>query len=87
MKRHVKANPLDKIFKLLLQQYQEKQASGVVHPEFPDTVKKHFDFGGELLMGHLHYGTSSSYVSAPAIRISAAPRGRRAIWRSRAIST
>jgi amidophosphoribosyltransferase len=76
--RHVKANPLDKIFKLLLQQYQEKQASGVVHPEFPDTVKKHFDFGGELLMGHLRYGTSGGYSLS-----SCHPYFRRSPWPTR----
>ncbi|MFO1450781.1 MAG: amidophosphoribosyltransferase [Opitutaceae bacterium] len=76
--RHVKANPLDKIFKLLLNQYQEKQASGVVHPEFPDTVKKHFDFGGELLMGHLRYGTSGGYNLS-----SCHPYFRRSPWPTR----
>ncbi|HRE06424.1 MAG TPA: amidophosphoribosyltransferase [Opitutaceae bacterium] len=76
--RHVKANPLDKIFKLLLNQYQEKQATGVVHPEFPDTVKKHFDFGGELLMGHLRYGTSGGYSLS-----SCHPYFRRSPWPTR----
>ncbi|MCB1105086.1 MAG: amidophosphoribosyltransferase, partial [Cephaloticoccus sp.] len=59
--RSVKANPLDKIFKTLLAQYNGKVDAGVIHPEFPDTVKKSFDFGGELLMGHLRYGTSGGY--------------------------
>ena len=59
--RNVKSNPLDKIFKTLLGQYNDKVASGVIHPEFADTVKQHFDFGGELLMGHLRYGTSGGY--------------------------
>jgi amidophosphoribosyltransferase len=59
--RNVKANSLDRIFKLLLAQYRDKVASGAIHPEFADTVKRNFDFGGELLMGHLRYGTSGGY--------------------------
>ena len=50
--RCVKSNPLDRIFKLLLGSYQESVDKGIIHPEFADTVKTHFDFGGELLMGH-----------------------------------
>ena len=59
--RNVKTAPLDKIFKLLLGQYNQKVADGLIHPEFPATVKSHFDFGGELLLGHLRYGTSGGY--------------------------
>jgi amidophosphoribosyltransferase len=59
--RNVKANSLDRIFKVLLAQYRDKVAAGVIHPEFAETVKKNFDFGGELLMGHLRYGTSGGY--------------------------
>ncbi len=32
-------------------------------PEFPETIKKHFEYGGELLLGHLRYGTSGAYGS------------------------
>ncbi len=76
--RCVKSNPLDKIFKALLSQYNERVATGVVHPEFPDTVKKHFDFGGELLMGHLRYGTSGGYNIS-----SCHPFFRRSPWPTR----
>lgn len=76
--RSVKANPLDKIFKTLLAQYNAKVDAGVVHPEFPDTVKKSFDFGGELLMGHLRYGTSGGYNMS-----SCHPYFRRSPWPTR----
>jgi amidophosphoribosyltransferase len=59
--REIKANPLDRIFRALLGQYSEKVAAGEIHPELPNTVKKHFDFGGELYLGHLRYGTSGGY--------------------------
>ncbi len=59
--RNVKSNPLSRIFRELLAQYDTRVAAGTIHPEFADTVKRHFDFGGELLMGHLRYGTSGGY--------------------------
>ncbi|MCS6243307.1 MAG: amidophosphoribosyltransferase [Opitutus sp.] len=76
--RCVKTNPLDKIFKTLLGQYNEKVATGEIHPEFAETVKKHFDFGGELLMGHLRYGTSGGYNIS-----SCHPYFRRSPWPTR----
>ena len=76
--RNVKANPLDKIFKALLSQYNEKVDAGTIHPEFADTVKKHFDFGGELLLGHLRYGTSGGYSLS-----SCHPFFRRSPWPTR----
>ena len=76
--RCVKANPLDKIFKTLLAAYNEKVSAGVIHPEFADTVKKHFDFGAELLMGHLRYGTSGGYSMS-----SCHPYFRRSSWPTR----
>ena len=74
--RNIKANPLDRIFKELLQQYAEMVASGTIHPEFTDTVKKNFDFGAELYLGHLRYGTSGGYslsASHPFFRRSPWP--------------
>ena len=59
--RNVKTDPLGRIFRNLLGQYNDKVAANVIHPEFADTVKQHFDFGGELLLGHLRYGTSGGY--------------------------
>jgi amidophosphoribosyltransferase len=76
--RNTQPSPLDKVFSTLLEQYRELTAKGKVHPEFPDTVKKHFDFGGELLLGHLRYGTSGGYgVSA------CHPYFRRSSWPTR----
>ena len=76
--RSVKPNPLDKIFKLLLAQYNAKVAAGTIHPEFAGTVKKQFDFGGELLLGHLRYGTSGGYNLS-----SCHPFFRRSPWPTR----
>lgn len=76
--RCVKSNPLDKIFRTLLSSYNAKVGSGEIHPEFADTVKQHFDFGGELLMGHLRYGTSGGYNIS-----SCHPFFRRSSWPTR----
>ena len=76
--RNTTPNPLDKVFGALLEQYRELTAKGRIYPEFPDTVKRHFDFGGELLLGHLRYGTSGGYgVSA------CHPYFRRSSWPTR----
>jgi amidophosphoribosyltransferase len=76
--RCVKANSLDRIFKSLLAQYHEKVDAGTIHPEFAETVKRHFDFGAELLMGHLRYGTSGGYSMS-----SCHPYFRRSPWPTR----
>jgi len=76
--RNVKSDPLDRIFKNLLGQYNSKVADGTIHPEFSETVKTNFDFGGELFLGHLRYGTSGGY------NLSAChPYFRRSPWATR----
>ena len=76
--RCVKSNPLDKIFKQLLGNYHKQVDKGTIHPEFADTVKQKFDFGGELLLGHLRYGTSGGYNIS-----SCHPFFRRSPWPTR----
>ena len=76
--RCVKPNPMDKIFKQLLAGYNAKVDAGTIHPEFAETVKKHFDFGGELFVGHLRYGTSGGYNMS-----SCHPYFRRSSWPTR----
>ncbi len=79
--RCIKSNPLDKIFKTLLASYNDKVSTGLIHPEFADTVKKHFDFGAELLIGHLRYGTSGGYNIH-----SCHPYFRRSSWPTRSLA-
>ena len=76
--RNVETNPLDKVFQSLVARYNQLVSDGTVHPEFPDTVKKHFDFCGELYVGHLRYGTFGGY------NLSAChPFFRRSSWPTR----
>ena len=62
--RTIKGNSLSRIFKGQLKAYQKMVDKGIIHPEFPETVKDNFRFGGEILLGHLRYGTSGVYSSA-----------------------
>ncbi len=79
--RCVDSNPLDRVFNRIFADYNQKVASGVIHPEFADTVKKNFDFGAELYMGHLRYGTSGGYSLS-----SCHPFYRRSPWQTRNLS-
>lgn len=76
--REIQSNPLDRIFRGLLDVYNGGVREGVIHPEFPATVKKHFDFCGELYLGHLRYGTSGGYTMS-----SCHPYFRRSTWPTR----
>ena len=62
--RSIDTNPLSSIFEKLLKDYNKKLTNGIIHSEFPSTVKQNFDFSGEVLLGHLRYGTSGVYSVA-----------------------
>ncbi len=70
---------LTQIFSRQLDAYNAMVASGTVLPEFPKTVKEHFDFGGEILLGHLRYSTSGTAADASACH----PYFRKSIWPTR----
>lgn len=59
--RSVEPNCLSKIFNEQLEIYNSKVRKGIIHPEFPNTVKENFDYEAEVLMGHLLYGSSGAY--------------------------
>lgn len=72
------AQALTEVFTRNLEAYDEKVRSGVIIPEFPETVKTNFDFGGEILLGHLRYGTSGNLDAS-----SCHPYFRKSIWPTR----
>lgn len=77
--RSIETNPLAVIFNKLLGEYNDKMNEGVIFPEFPDSVKENFSFGGEILLGHLRYGTSGVYTTKnchPFVRESNWPTKR-----------
>ncbi|MEM8549166.1 MAG: amidophosphoribosyltransferase, partial [Verrucomicrobiota bacterium] len=55
-------NPISKVIRKQLDLYNRLLEKNVVVPEFPWTVKEHWPFGAEVLMGHLRYGTSGGYA-------------------------
>ena len=59
--RSISSNALSEIFREQLAVYQQLVDTGEVFPEFPDTVKERFDYGGDILLGHLRYGTYGAY--------------------------
>ena len=59
--RSMETNSLSQIFNRQLSRYDKLKTDGVLHPEFPKTVKEHFEFSGEIYLGHLRYGTSGGY--------------------------
>jgi len=69
-------NPISSVTKKIMKDYQKRLDRDEIVPEFPETFKKNFPFGGELLLGHLRYGTSGGYdksVCQPYFRRSPWP--------------
>ena len=61
--RSTSSKALAKIFDQQNKTLSKLIKKGEAFPEFPETIKKHFEYGGELLLGHLRYGTSGAYGS------------------------
>jgi len=76
--RDTRPNALTYIFSKQLKAYNEMARKGPIFPEFPNTVKEHFEFGGEVLLGHLRYGTSGSYDKS-----ACHPYFRKSSWKTR----
>jgi len=68
------------VFRSQLKKYNKMVRKGVFDPEKPETVKEKFDFGGEILMGHLRYGTSGEFDEG-----SCHPYLRRSNWPTRTL--
>lgn len=76
--RVLKENSLGQLFKKPLKRYDKMVRKGIIIPEFTESVKTHFEFGGEVLMGHLRYGTSGNFTES-----SCHPYFRRSNWPTR----
>jgi len=76
--REVGGQGLTQIYARQLRDYSAKVREGLIVPELGETVKRHFDYGGELLLGHLRYATSGS-ADAGACH----PYARKSIWPTR----
>ena len=76
--REVGAQGLTQIYARQLREYNARVREGLIVPELGETVKRHFDYGGEVLLGHLRYATSGS-TDAGACH----PYARKSIWPTR----
>ena len=47
-----------RIFREQLKVYNKAVRNNLIDPQNAESVKNNFEFGGELLLGHLRYGTS-----------------------------
>jgi amidophosphoribosyltransferase len=71
-------NSLSRLFRKQLKCYDKLVRLGAIDPSLAETVKNNFDFGGEVLMGHLRYGTSGEFRES-----SCHPYFRRSNWPTR----
>ncbi len=56
----------DSLIGVMEDQFRElrkRERKGYLDPQDPESFKNHFDFGGEVLLGHLRYGTSGTFGS------------------------
>ena len=79
-RRGIEADALAQIFRKEVKSFFKMDRKGVLDKNNPDSVKDHFDFGGEILMGHLRYGTSGEFDEG-----SCHPYLRRSNWPTRTL--
>jgi len=56
--KSVKQGAVTRLFEHHLREYERLEDAGLIDSENPATVKRHFAYGGENLVGHLRYTTS-----------------------------
>ena len=79
-RRSIAQDGLAEIFRKEIKNFHKLSRKGTISPKDPDSVKKHFDFGGEILVGHLRYGTSGQFDEG-----SCHPYLRRSNWPTRTL--
>ena len=78
--RGIERDALAEIFRKEIKKFHKMARKGVLDPKNPESVKRHFDFGGEILVGHLRYGTSGEFDEG-----SCHPYLRRSNWPTRTL--
>lgn len=79
-RRSIEKDALAEIFRKEIKNFYKMSRKGVMDHKAPDSVKQHFDFGGEILVGHLRYGTSGEFDEG-----ACHPYLRRSNWRTRTL--
>ena len=78
--RSAEPDGLSAIFRSQSKAFGKMVRKKIIDPDDPDSVKKHFDYAGELLLGHLRYGTSGVFETG-----SCHPYLRRTNWATKAL--
>jgi len=78
--RSAASDALAAIFRDLTKSFYKMARKGLIDKNDTASVKQGFDFGGEILMGHLRYGTSGLFGTG-----SCHPYLRRSNWESRSL--
>ncbi len=60
-RRGIEQDALAQIFRKEVKSFHKMSRKGQLDPKNPSSVKENFDFGGEILVGHLRYGTSGNF--------------------------
>jgi amidophosphoribosyltransferase len=60
-RRGIEKDALAEIFRKEIKSFYKMSRKGLMDHKDPESVKANFDFGGEILVGHLRYGTSGSF--------------------------
>lgn len=76
--RTLTSNALSDLFRKQLKRFDKLARLGEIDKDDAQSVKDSFDFGGEVLMGHLRYGTSGSFGPS-----ACHPYFRRSNWPTR----
>ncbi len=79
-RRGIESDALAQIFRKEVKSFFKMHRKGKLDKNNPESVKDHFDFGGEILMGHLRYGTSGEFDEG-----SCHPYLRRSNWPTRTL--
>ena len=79
-RRDADKDSLSNLFRDEIKSFHKMARKQMLNPDLPSSVKEKFDFGGEILIGHLRYGTSGEFDSG-----SCHPYLRRSNWPTRTL--
>jgi len=79
-RRSIAKDGLAEIFRKEIKQFYKLSRKELMDHHDPESVKKNFDFGGEILVGHLRYGTSGHFEEG-----ACHPYLRRSNWPTRTL--
>ena len=79
-KRDAAKDSLAGLFRSEMKRFNKMLRKGLLDLNDPEGIKRHFEFGGEILLGHLRYGTSGQFNAG-----SCHPYIRRSNWPTRTL--